>query len=275
MTAVAPIPAFTAARTVRLGVRRVRFEVKQYVRAGDQLFFTFFFPTLLYALFATIFSGMDLPDGVTMADAYLPGMIAGGVLLSGLQNLATDIAVEKYDGTLKRLGGSPLSPVSYFIGKFGQVFVTGLLQTGLLLAVASFAFGARLPSTAGAWLTAAWVYVLGLLTCSLLGIALSSVPRSGKSAGAVVVPIVLVLQFISGVYLQFSLLPGWLQTVAGVFPVRWMAQGMRAAFLPPEWAAQESGGSWALPLCALLLAVWAGLGFALARFTFRWVRRDG
>ena len=46
---------------------------------------------------------------------------------------------------------------------------------------------------------------------AVLGIALSGLPRSGKSATAVIIPIALVLQFISGVYLGFSQLPEWLQ----------------------------------------------------------------
>ena len=37
--------------------------------------------------------------------------------------------------------------------------------------------------------------------------SISGLPRSGRSATAVIIPIALVLQFISGVYLSFSLLP--------------------------------------------------------------------
>ena len=70
------------------------------------------------------------PRGISVGAYYLPGMLAAGMLLSGVQNLAVDIATEKGDGTLKRLGGTPLSPVSYFLGKIGQVFVTGIAAGG-------------------------------------------------------------------------------------------------------------------------------------------------
>lgn len=273
-TRIGVIPSFSPLRTISLGIRRIPLELKMYFRAGDQVFFTFLFPTLLYSLFATVFSDQDLPGELTMATYYLPGMIAGAILLSGVQNLATDIAVEKSDGTLKRLGGSPLSPISYFVGKLGQVIVTSLLQIGLLVAVAVLAFGAQLPTTAEAWGIIVWVYVLGIAACAFAGIALSAVPRSGKTAAAVVIPIVLVLQFVSGVYLQFSMLPEWLQSASGVFPVRWMAQGLRAAFLPDAWAAQEPSGSWDLGIVALMLAIWIVVALVLARLTFRWIHRD-
>ncbi|WP_208322155.1 ABC transporter permease [Paramicrobacterium fandaimingii] len=273
-TRVGALPSFSPLRTISLGLRRIPLELKMYFRAGDQVFFTFLFPTLIYSLFATVFSEQDLPGELTMATYYLPGLIAGAILLSGVQNLATDIAVEKSDGTLKRLGGSPLSPVSYFVGKLGQVIVTSLLQIGLLVAVAVLAFGAQLPTTAEAWGIIVWVYVLGIAACAFAGIALSAVPRSGKTASAVVIPIVLVLQFVSGVYLQFSMLPEWLQTASGLFPVRWMAQGLRAAFLPDTWAAQEPNGSWDLWLVALNLVAWIVAALVLSRLTFRWIHKD-
>lgn len=282
MTTIAPTRptgsvSFGLGRSIRLGLRRIRFELRQYFRAGDQVFFTFLFPTLMYVLFATIFTG-DVgqgPDAVSMAAYYLPGLIAGGILLSGVQGPAIEIAVEKSDGTLKRLGGAPLSPVTYFIGKLGEVFVTAILQIALLVAVAVIGYGVELPTDAAAWGAFAWVFVLGLATCTLLGIALSALPRSGKTSSAVVIPVVLLLQFVSGVYITFTALPEWLQNVASVFPVKWIAQGMRAALLPDSFQAAEMNGTWELGLVALLLAVWLVAGLVLSRMTFRWIRRDG
>lgn len=278
MSASATIaPRFGVARTVRLGLRRIAFELRQYFRAGDQVFFTFLFPTLMYVVFATIFTG-DIgegPDAVSMATYYLPGLVAGGILLSGVQGPALEIAMEKSDGTLKRLGGTPISPVTYFIGKIGEVFVTAILQIALLLLVAVVVYGVELPTDPAAWGRFAWIFVLGLIACTLLGITLSAVPRSGKSSTAVVIPIVLLVQFVSGVYIAFSMLPEWLQNAAGVLPVKWIAQGMRSVFLPDSFRTVETGGSWDIGLIALVLAGWLVAGLVLSRLTFRWIRRDG
>ena len=265
---------------VAVGIWRARFELKQYFRSGDTLFFTFLFPVFMLGLFSVAFGSdgdVQIAPGVppiSMAELYLPGMIAAGLLLSGFQNLAMDIAIERSDGMLKRLGGTPLSPVSYFIGKIGQVLVTGVLQSALLLVFASTVLGVELPTEPERWATFAWVFVLGITTSALLGVALSSVPRTGKSATAVVVPIALALQFISGVYLTFSQLPEWLQNVAGLFPLKWMAQGMRAVFLPDEYATLEQNGEWNLAGVAIALGVWLIVGLVLSRLTFRWIRRD-
>ena len=273
-----PAASFGPARTLRLGLSRIRWEVATYFRQGDSVFFTFLFPVVIMLIFSVAFSSQTFgPPGqaISAAAYYLPGLVAAGVLLSGLQNMSIDIAMERGDGTLKRLGGTPLSPVSYFIGKFGQVLVTGILQSALLIAVAALAFGVALPTEPERWLTFAWVFVLGVVTCAILGIGLSALPRSGRSATAVVIPIVLVLQFISGVYIPFTSLPEWLQNIAAVFPLKWLAQGMRAVFLPEDFRMAEQFESWQLPLVALVCLVWLVVGLVAVRVTFRWIRKDG
>jgi ABC-2 type transport system permease protein len=90
----------------------------------------------------------------------------------------------------------------------------------------------------------------------------------------VVSPVVIVLQFISGIFFVYSALPAWMQNVASVFPLKWLAQGMRSVFLPDSFAAQEPGGSWQLPQAALVLAAWTVFGLILCTRTFRWMRRD-
>ncbi len=268
-------------RTLRLGASRTVLELKLYFRRGDSVFFTFLFPILMLSIFAVAFStsgtvgaAPDGTGGISLAAFYVPGMVAAGMLLSGVQNLAVDIAAEKSDGTLKRLGGTPLPVFSYFMGKIAMVFISAVLQVVLLLLVARVVFNVELPTEPDKWLTFAWVFVFGVITSCVLGIALSTLPRSGKSATAVVIPIVLLLQFIFGVYLNFSQLPSWLQNIAGIFPLKWMAQGMRAVFLPAGFEVAEPGGSWDLALTAGVLGVWLVVGLILCQLTFRWIRKD-
>lgn len=279
-TTTAPAGRGTRPGRLAVGIARIGHEVRGYFRSPDTVFFTFLFPFIMLGIFTAAFSasGEIQPspgaESISVGAYYLPGLLAAGILLSGVQNLAIDIAGEKSDGTLKRLGGTPLSPVSYFLGKLGQVFVTGTLQAALLLVAAATVFGIALPTEPEAWGTFAWVFVLGITASALLGIALSSVPRSGKSASAVVVPIMLVLQFISGVYLQFSQLPEWMQNIASLFPLKWMAQGMRAVFLPEDFAVLEQNEAWDLGWVALALIAWLVVGLIVSRLTFRWIRRD-
>jgi len=277
MSTTTSIRPFSAGRTLKLGASRIGYEVTTYFRQGDSVFFTFLFPLLFLTIFSVAFSAQNFgpPGGeISAAAFYLPGMLAAGLLLSGLQNMAIDIATEKGDGTLKRFAGTPLPVMSYFIGKIGQVLVTGILQSALLLVVVRFVFQVELPTEPEKWITFAWVFLLGVTTSAVLGIALSALPRTGKSATAVIIPIALVLQFISGVYLSFTQLPEWLQNFAGIFPLKWMAQGMREVFLPASFEVLEQNESWNLPGVAIACAVWLVVGLIVCRMTFRWIRKD-
>ncbi|OIH92849.1 ABC transporter permease [Curtobacterium sp. MCBA15_001] len=264
---------------VSMGTARITYEIRSYFRAPDAVFFTFLFPIIMLALFSVAFSSAaDIQAGpgvsVDYATYYLPGLVATAILLSGTQSLGVDIAGERSDGTLKRLGGTPLPVLSYFIGKIGMVVVTTAVQIAILLAVASLVFGVDLPTDGARWARFAGIALLGIATCCVLGIAISALPREGRRATATIVPIVLVLQFVSGVYLPFTQLPDWLQNAASVFPLRWMASGMRSVFLPDAFASSEPGGAWNLTLGILVLVGWLVLGAVACLVTFRWNRKD-
>ncbi|WP_265520608.1 ABC transporter permease [Oerskovia flava] len=263
--------------TLRLGLDRTGVELRAFFRERDAVIFIFTYPLIMMAIFATVFAGQDqgtADASVPFAQYFLPGMIATGVMLTSFQSLAISIAVERDDGTLKRLRATPLPASSYFYGKIGLVLITTVVQISLLLVLATTAYDVPMPDDAAAWGTFAWVFVLGTATGAVCGVAFSSVPRSGKSATAVVTPVVLVLQFISGVFFAFFALPSWMQTIASLFPLKWMAQGMRSVFLPDEAKVFEVGESWQHGATAAVLVAWLVVGLVVGVRVFRWRRRD-
>ena len=262
-TTEAPLPSLPAVYRSRAGV-----ELKEFFRQRESVVFTLMLPVLLLVTFGAVLNYEIGPD-VTFVRYFTPGIIAAGILGASLQNMAISIATERSDGTLKSLYGTPMPRSAYFIGKVVQVLAVSLGIVAVLLLIAAVFYDVPLPS-GGAWLTFAWVSVLGAAACTLLGIAVSSLAKNGRSASATVTPIALVLQFISGVFFQFSALPGWMQTVAAFFPLKWMTQGLRSVFLPEALAAAEPAGSWELGRVALVLVAWCVAGLVLCVLTFRW-----
>lgn len=263
----------TLPSALSLGPARTGIELKEFFRLRETVVFTFSFPVILLFVFGSVFTE-DLAPGVSFSQYFTAGMIASGIVLSSFQTLAIGIAVERDEGTLKRLRGTPMPPIAYFLGKIGLVLVTSVVQTAILLLLGALLLDLELPATPQLWLRFAWIFVLGIAAGTTVGIAYSSLARSSKSAAAVVSPVVIVLQFISGVFFVFTELPGWMQAIGSVFPLRWLAQGMRSVFLPEEFAAMEAGNSWQLLPTALILAAWLVIGMLLALRTFRWQRPD-
>jgi ABC-2 type transport system permease protein len=257
----------------RLGAARGGIEVKEFFRDKMAVAFIFGLPSILLVLLGSIFGSQAAAQDVTVGQLFTAGMIAGGIMSTSFQYLAIAIATERENGMLKRLSGTPMPRPAYFTGKVVQVVVCTVAETVLLMAVGMLFYHLHLPTEPARWWTFAWVFVLGTAACSLLGIAASSVPRSASSAMPVITLPFTVLQFISGVYVPFTVVPDWMRAVASLFPLKWMAQGMRSVFLPEQAAALEPAGSWEHGLTALVLLAWIAAGLVLCAKTFRWQSR--
>ncbi|WP_433040902.1 ABC transporter permease [Dactylosporangium sp. CS-033363] len=260
--------------TLRLGLLRSGMELRQFFRGRESVIFSFALPILLLVVFGSVFGGDDVAPGVTLTQYFVAGMIAAAQLTNGFQTLAVQIPMERDRGVLKRLYGAPMPPGAYFIGKVVMVYLIGVGGCAIMLAIATAFFDVTLPSTGRQWFTLLWVSLLGIAACTLCGIAFSSIPREAKRAPAVVTPVALVLQFISGVFFVFTSLPPWMQQIAAIFPLKWMAQGMRSVFLPDSFAANEPAGTWELGRVALMLGAWVIVGLGLCLLTFRWTGRE-
>ncbi len=256
---------------LNLGLRRGILEIKQFTRQRESVVFTLLFPLILLAIFGSVFKDTIAP-GVTFSQYFVAGMVASGLVNSGFQQLAITIPMERDYGSLKRLRGTPMPVASYFIGKALLVFVSMILQVILLLAGGYFFFGLNMPTDISKWFTFTWLIILGTASSTVLGIAFSSVPKSGRGASAVVSPVVIVLQFFSGVFFIFTQLPSWMQQVAAIFPLKWLTQGMRSVFLPDSFAASEVAKSWETGRTFLILIIWLVVGFFISLRTFKWSR---
>ncbi len=232
---------------------------------------------ILMLVFGSVFGSQQLGDtGITFAQYFVAGMIASGIVYTSFQNLAIGIPQERDEGTLKRLEGTPMPKGAYFIGKVGQVCIVYVIQMVLLMGIGVLLFDVEMPSTPAKWGALLWLSVLGLTTWTLLGLAFSVDPKSGKGASAIVTPVILVLQFTSGVFFAYNQLPAWMQQFAALFPLKWLTQGMRYVFLPEGAEVLEVVGSFEMPRVAMVLLVWTVLSAMLAWGFFRWRRRgDG
>lgn len=263
--------------TLSLGWHRGMLEIRAFFRERDAVVFTFALPVVLLALLGSLISGVYEGSTVTSSQYLVPSMIAAGVASTTFVNLGISIAADRDDGTLKRLRGVPMPPAAYFIGKVIMVMMITIAEVVLLLGVGMLMFDVDLPTEPQRWLTFTWVLLLGVVGCSFLGIAASSLARSERSAGAVMNLPYLVLAFISGIfYTPISALPEPLLQAGSFFPLKWMAQGFRSAFLPDTILAQEVVYSWEHGRTALILGAWCVGGLLLCLVTFRWRgRRDG
>ncbi|HEY8457386.1 MAG TPA: ABC transporter permease [Actinopolymorphaceae bacterium] len=260
----------------RIALSRGRLEIKVFFRERDAVVFGFALPIVFVALFGAIFGNEPIGHGYTYVQVLVPSMLVMGVASSSLVNLGIWITSDREDGTLRRLYLSPMPRMAYFVGKIIMMVVVGALETVLLVGVGVLAYGVELPPTGEKWLIGIGMMLLSFAVFGVLGVAVSSLPRSARSAPAVINFPVLVLYFVSGVFLPYNQLPGWLQQIGAVFPLKWMVQGFQSAFLPDDLALSWPTHEWEHGRIVLVLLAWLVIGLVICLTTFRWKdRRHG
>jgi ABC-2 type transport system permease protein len=255
---------------LRIGLSRIVPELKMFYRRPEQVVLTFSLPAVIGILLGSIFSA-KLPHSDTSTGAVIAASIlAYGILSTSFINLGISIAADRDTGALRRLRGTPTTASSYFIGKICLVAVASLAEAVVLLTVGVLVFNLRLPTDLFGWFTLAWVFTLGIVSCSLLGIFVSNFVGNAVSAAVVTNGPAVALQFVSGTYVPLVALPAWMLTLGSVFPVKWMAQGFRSVLLPPDMAAFEPAGTWEHWTTFFVLAVWSLAGLVCCLAVFRW-----
>jgi ABC-2 type transport system permease protein len=256
----------------RATVALTKAELRNFFRNKMQLTFVLLFPILLLVVFASLFSGsVQVGDEtIPLKQLMMAGIIAAGVMSTGFQGVAIDIVLERDKGMIRRLATAPMPRAAYFIAKIVRVLVTTFVEVAILLSISVLVYDLPLPGTGARWLTFCWVILLGTFACTLMGMAWAGVIPSSAAATPMTTPIFLVLQFISGVFLTLSDTPKWMLSVAELFPLKWMAQGLRSVFLPEVMKYGEPRNSWELATGAIVMGAWVIFGTVVTWRTFKW-----
>jgi ABC-2 type transport system permease protein len=248
---------------------QARMAILVALRTPRTVIFTAAFPLILLILFNSIFSkGGDetatLPSDLKLsAEAYFTaGIVAYAVALSTFTTLAVSLTTQRENGQLKRYRGTPMPPWTFIAAQIIRASTQALLMTALLLLVGAVAYGVPIP---GSTFPAFVLYVLlGTATMCSLGIALSAFTPTPDSASTIAPFSVVILSFISGVWIPVDQLPGALETIAKVFPLYHLALGLQTTLAPGASGTGLELGN------VLVLLIWAAVGIRIAGKRFKW-----
>ncbi|WP_425825446.1 ABC transporter permease [Streptomyces fractus] len=247
----------------RAGIQRGGIELRHLVRNGKEM--SGHLTNVVVALVVAAYISSDVPGtGTPMSHLVVAGFAAYLLFQVGLVTLPQILVTEREEGALLRLRATPGGIPAYLVAKCLLIVVVSVATLALLLAAAALLADGPVPQGPRGWLTLAWVTTLGLLAVVPLGAAIGAVLPNPREALALIMLPVMGLLVTSGAVFPLTVLPVPVQQVASVFPLKWMAQGLRSALLPDAARAAEPAGSWELPMVALVLTAWAVLGFLLA-----------
>ncbi len=252
-------------RRATLIAHQFRYDLLAFGRNGQARFFTLALPVAFLLIFATVFRSktVPVPGGLIHTSVYyVPGIIALGVIQAAVSNLAIAVVAQRESGILKRRRSTPASAGVLITGRALTAATVSLIMTGVLAAIGWFAYSAHIPAGHVAALVV--TVLVGAVSFGCIGFALTTLIRGSDSAQPIIAAITLPLYFISGIFLASTLLPHWLFSLAGFFPVRHFQQALLAAYNP------YSSGSGFAGSDLLIMAAWAAAGLFVAVSRFRW-----
>ena len=170
------------------------------------------------------------PESIT-AYNIVPGLL--GVILSMTLVMMTALSVtrETERGTMESLLATPAQPIEVMIGKLAPYVMVGILQTVVILVMASVLF--QVPMEGG-WI-ALILGVLMFITGSLaLGFLISTVARTQLQAMQMSFFYMLPSILLSGFMFPFRGMPDWAQAIGQAIPVTHFLRVVRGALLKGE-----------------------------------------
>jgi ABC-2 type transport system permease protein len=258
---------------VRAGISRGGIEIRQTLTSREDMGYYVVVGVILLVVLllqrGTTFKGTGLP----LATLTLPGILAMQIFIGGLVGSASILTVEREDGTLLRAKALPYGMVGYLTGRVIYVAASGIISVLVILIPATLLVERVTDGGVAGWLNLFWVLALGLLATMPWGAMIGSVFTNPQAAWGNSMIGVGSLVAISGIFYPIQALWGWVQGIAQVFPVYWLALGMRSAILPDAAAAVEIGNSWRTPETVAVLAAWAVAGLLIAPAVLRRMAR--
>jgi ABC-2 type transport system permease protein len=199
--------------------------------------------------------------GLETAPFVVPGIAAMLLLIVTTVTTAMGLAREREMGTLEQVLVTPIRPLFLLVGKMAPFVVIGLVDVALLLAVGTWVFEVPLRGDLLVLLAGTLLYLMTTLGVGLLVSTVSTTQQQSFLGGFLfILPAIL----LSGVMTPIRSMPGWLQAVTYLNPVRYYAEVMRTTLLKGA----GFGDLW-FQLVALLVLGGGILAIATLRFQKR------
>jgi ABC-2 type transport system permease protein len=251
-----------------LVLHQYRYDQKQFWREPASVFFTVVLPLIFFTLFAAIFgSSTTVVNGqeIETATYYVPAIIALSLINATFVNLTIWLTIQRERGQLKRIRATPVPAWVVIAGRtLTSVAIAGIMVV-VVCAFGAVLYGVDLPTATLPGVVIS--VVVGTFSLAALGFAAAAAVPSENAAPPFANVIVLPLEFISGIFVPAEQIPDWMNTVAGIFPVKPLFDSLLAAFDP---AATGIGVAWG---DLAVVAAWGVAGAVLALRTFRWSPR--
>jgi ABC-2 type transport system permease protein len=198
-------------------------------------------------------------ENLNFISYFVPSILAMSVMQVGIF-AAVPLVADREKGILKRLSATPLRRWQLVGSNTVMRLLIALVQTVIIVGVGVAVFGVEIT---GPLLEALAFVALGAVAFLALGYVLASFTKTEEAANGITQVVQFPMMFLSGVFFPIEAMPQFLQSVARLIPLTYLADALRQVMV---------GGTAFAPLwvCAAVLLGWLVVCFAIASRKFRW-----
>jgi ABC-2 type transport system permease protein len=198
-------------------------------------------------------------QAISQAAYFVPSILAMALMQLGIF-ASIPLVAQREKLILKRISASPLSRTTFVTSNVLMRLLIAAAQTALIVGIGAYLFGVTIIGPA---LIALGFVALGALAFLAIGYVIAAWARTEESANAMTSIVQFPLMFLSGIFFPITFMPNWLQPVAALLPLTYLADALRQTMV--------GGVAYAsLGFDAVVLAGWLIVSFAISARFFRW-----
>jgi ABC-2 type transport system permease protein len=232
--------------------------VQSYIQAQ-------YFTPVNYSLTKSAAPFSAVPDqlnekSLSSFDYTFAGLLGFAILGAGIFGPINIFPELKKMGILRRLHTTPLRVWQYFLSIMLGNAVVGLMSLAVMFAVAIGLFHLKVAGNyfeLTAFLAFSIVLILGI------GLAIGGWAKNERQAAPLANIIVFPMMFLSGTFFPRFLMPSWLQSITGLFPLSPVIDGARLIATEGQHLTQIGSQLG-------IMAVWLVIVYVIAFRVFRW-----
>ncbi len=193
-------------------------------------------------------------------DFLIPGLLAFTLMQISIAGSGFNIVEYRRKGILKRLFVTPLQPGDFISGIVMSRIILCIMQISVLLGIAVFFLDVIVL---GSYLSLFVIIFLGAIIFLCIGFLLGSLAKTQQSIQAIGNLVIFPQIFLSGIFYPIESLPNFMQPLATVLPLSFVANALREI-------ANNGAGLMEIPVDMVGILVWVAISFVAATRFFVW-----
>ncbi|HEX7057532.1 MAG TPA: ABC transporter permease [Bacilli bacterium] len=193
-------------------------------------------------------------------DFLVTGLLALSIAQSGLFGMVGLVEMRR-NGMLKRLKLTPVSIQVLGISDVLVRFILALIQVVILVGI-GIAFGAGFAVNVPAFLL---TFVIGTLSFTAFGFMIASFSKAMEGYMGIANLASFIMMFLSGVFFDYSMLPGYIKPIADAIPLTYFVNGIRESMVYGTSVAHAN-----IWLNVAVMAAWGVVTFLIGSRFYKW-----